>query len=335
VTASPAAGDAGARLRHALGAVRILWPGAFSFAGRVFPGPAATLVERLKTELYLGCYCQSLPAAGDVPPGAAPEDTAAEREELLQLLAAANASRERRLTGWRVLARLPDGRLAARRHDAVFTFPAGGLIDSGGGAPAPGAACDLLLPRESRRLDEEFYFAFGETPGLQEDGGAIVRLYWNVGREGAPRLFAVLTRRLNRFRLPFQLKCANRPRQLARLDAAVLFVARRHYRAVAEVLAGSYPDLEPLLGPETPLFTKRLAPGLGLAEEPGGESFGSGRCRLVAEGIWRAWLQGAEDLEPRLAAVAAEFRRAGLDLERPYLNPGAPDAYSFPLPEAP
>jgi hypothetical protein len=288
-----------AELLRIFGAVRFLWPGAFSFAGRLVqaavPAPGERIdpvapppvVTQLQQQLYLGCYC--VPFAGR-PGGFPPEpaEASAEREIFVQSLAEANSGRERRLSG-------------------------------------------VLRPRESRRLDEIFYFAFGETPGLQEDGSRIVRLYWNVGRAGAPRLVAVLTRRLNRFRLPFQLKCLNRPRQFERLDACVLFVQRRHFRPVAELIAGSWPELAPELGLRTPLFTKRLAPGLGLAEEPGvGESFGSGRCRLVAEGIWRAWLQGSQDGEDRLRAVAAEFRRCGLDLDRPYLGPASADVYEMP-----
>ncbi|HYO15816.1 MAG TPA: hypothetical protein VE685_21665, partial [Thermoanaerobaculia bacterium] len=49
-----------------------------------------------------------------------------------------------------------------------------------------------------------------------------------------------------------------------------------------------------------------------------------------AEGIWRAWLQGSQDEEDRLRAVAAEFRRCGLDPGRPYLGPGSTDVYDVP-----
>lgn len=288
-----------AELRRIFGAVRFLWPGTFSFAGRLVqsavPAPGERIdptapppvVTQLQHQLYLGCYCVPF---SDRPGGFPPEpaEASAEREVFVQSLAEANASRERRISG-------------------------------------------VLRPRESRSLEESFYFAFGEAPGLQADGDRIARLYWNVGRAGAPRLVALLTRRLNRFRIPFQLKCLNRPRQFERLDACVLFVQRRCFRPVAELLAESWPELAPELGPRTPLFTKRLAPGLGIAEEPGvGESFGSGRCRLVAEGIWRAWLQGTQEAEDRLRAVEAEFRRCGLDFGRPYLRPASTDIYEMP-----
>jgi hypothetical protein len=45
--------------------------------------------------------------------------------------------------------------------------------------------------------------------------------------------------------------------------------------------------------PGTPVFTKFLAPGLGLAEDPGqGDSFGQHRCRLLADAMILAYEQG-------------------------------------------
>jgi hypothetical protein len=43
----------------------------------------------------------------------------------------------------------------------------------------------------------------------------------------------------------------------------------------------------------TPLFTKRLFEGISVAEEPlkkkGKESFGQHRCRIISEGIFKAY----------------------------------------------
>ena len=52
---------------------------------------------------------------------------------------------------------------------------------------------------------------------------------------------------------------------------------------------------------------------------------------LVAEGIVGAWRQeGAQDTPRRLAAVAARFAAAGLDLQRPWLGPGGADPFVPP-----
>ena len=78
------------------------------------------------------------------------------------------------------------------------------------------------------------------------------------------------------------------------------------------------------LGPATPLFARRLRAGVGQAEDPaGGESFGQHRCRIVAEGLWNAYVEQASTREARLACVVAQFERHGLSLRRPHLNAGS------------
>jgi len=43
-----------------------------------------------------------------------------------------------------------------------------------------------------------------------------------------------------------------------------------------------------------------------------------------------AWLQGSQALTARLAAVAARFATAGIDLARPYLGLGGVDIFEVP-----
>jgi hypothetical protein len=53
--------------------------------------------------------------------------------------------------------------------------------------------------------------------------------------------------------------------------------------------------------------------------DPGGEeSFGQHRCRLLADGIIRAYERNARSLDERLAAVAERFAEDGVRLDRPY-----------------
>src|SRR5262249_40765873 len=111
---------------------------------------------------------------------------------------------------------------------------------------------------------------------------------------------------------------------------AVLYVAKRHYRVAALLLADVYRAIGPSLKAATPLFTKTLADGLGLAEDPKtGESFGMNRCRLLAEAVCNAHARGLDTAEARLSEFTAAFGAVGLSLERPYLNRGSADAYAL------
>ena len=60
-----------------------------------------------------------------------------------------------------------------------------------------------------------------------------------------------------------------------------------------------------------------------------GESFGMQRCRIAAEAVCRAHARGIDIAPERVAEIAAAFSAAGLSLERPYLNPGSADRYTF------
>jgi hypothetical protein len=71
-----------------------------------------------------------------------------------------------------------------------------------------------------------------------------------------------------------------------------------------------------------------IAPGLGLAEDPGdGASFGQHRCRLVATELTRPGTLTADTGIERWNAMTSGLRRNGWDPERLYLNPGSLDRY--------
>ncbi|MGN6526397.1 MAG: T3SS effector HopA1 family protein, partial [Burkholderiaceae bacterium] len=107
-------------------------------------------------------------------------------------------------------------------------------------------------------------------------------------------------------------------------DAGVVYLLDPDLAHARDLVAAVYEEVSPHLNAMTPALTRRLAPGLGLAEDPGGgESFGQHRCRVVAEGLWNAYAEQASTREARLACVVAQFERHGLSLRRPHLNAGS------------
>jgi hypothetical protein len=201
-----------------------------------------------------------------------------------------------------------------------------------GAMPSPGAPASARVERESWTMQPGFYFAFGRELGDAEDEQGLVRFYWNV-REGAdaPRLVRAVTARLNRFEIPFRMKCPVHPGAYRRIDAAVVYIARRHCRITSWLMADAHAELRERLDADVPLLTKRLAHGLGLAEDPGGgESFGTHRCRLLAEGLWEAHGADATTDAARDAHIVAVFRRNELDPDRPWLGPRSRGGYEFP-----
>ena len=336
-------------LAAALGGFRINSPVAYSFAGEQpidvrtlqFPSgwerAAAAPTESSATELlvkgiqatfYDRCYARRLGAREFAPTQAIAADP-----DFARRLAKANAGCEHWDKGWIIHQLGQNGQVFVRKGDRERAAMPGAFISEAvlGMPPQIGASVSIRAPRESLDAQPGYYFAFGETLDELADQLNLVRFYFHCGAESAVLLMNELTAALNRFFIPFQLKAPAAPTLYRRTDAAVLYIGARYFTITARV-AAQLRDAVPLEA-VVPLFTKRLWPGIGVAVEPGtGDSFGTHRCRLAAEGIVNAWREGSQEVGARFAAVAARFAAAGLDLAQPYLGPGRVDPFNIPEP---
>lgn len=239
-------------------------------------------------------------------------------------LSAANAGRSVWDRAWTIYQIAPDGRLHVQKGDSYRTTTAAQANLAPGRSPQVGERIDLPMPRESLNAQPGYYHAFGETPASAAEEGDLARLYFNVAAEQAPALLNLLTLGLNRYFIPFQLKCPSAPALYDRVDTLVLYPPRRYLPLVLDVLEEAVDVLAPLLRPGEPLFTRRLLPGLGGTDDPGtGESFGQSRCRLLAAGIIDAWSGGGGLLD----CIGARMTGAGLQLNALHLSPGFADHY--------
>jgi hypothetical protein len=273
----------------------------------------AYLVYQLQTRLYGSFYTQgeAKPALADAQASPTIGPSA-----FMQALSDANHGSGSLESGWKVVAR-EDGRLVVERAGLRLWAAPESVAANGNGAA-------VRMPKELLRLSPGYYMALGNRELPTDGSEPIVRFYWNLHSEGAAALVDVLTRRLNEAQHAFRLKVASEPPSYTRCDAGVLYTLCSEYNTVVAVVANVHRELALALKPATPAYTKPLAPGLGLAEDPSGgtESFGQSRCQLLAEAI----VDGAGNVD----AVAERFAQAGIDLDRPYLNPGSADVYTWP-----
>jgi hypothetical protein len=282
--------------------------------------PSQDDAAKLSDILYSRCYTRSILNAS--------EDSRAPATDLTAVLAAANRGRAIWVEGWRIEQVLDDGRIVARRNGAERTFLPGEYITYRGigTGPKEGTAITVFVPPGSSEIQDSFYYGFGESVPEYESG-SVVRIYWNIQAEGAPRLMEALTREFNRFQVPFRFKCLNNASDFPRRDAAVLYIERRHYPIAALLVESIHGEVLPWLNASTPLFTKPLGHGLALAEDPG-ESFGKHRCNILAEAMAAS---SGKVVEDRLAEVRLHFERRGLSLDAPWLNANSPGEYDYPF----
>lgn len=299
-------------------------PGAFPH-----PLPPNPLVRELQARLYQHCYAHVFdPAQFERDVQAATSGaTATPNPDFTKALSRANRSRERWDGFWQVFQLGPHGQVHVQKGDRCRTaMPSD--IAPGQAPPQVGATISLRVARESFELQPGYYFVLGETLSDSFDDFSIIRFYFHITDRGVEKLIELVTTELNAFEVPFRFKTPTYPLLYDRTDAAVLYVSRRYFSVVARLLARHGDELEAGLRPEVPLFSKRFARGIGLAEDPGnGESFGMSRCRLTAEGLVDAFMQERRATPDRLKAVAQRFALSGLALDRPYLNAGSADTY--------
>jgi hypothetical protein len=250
--------------------------------------------------------------------------------DLTEALREAHPGQPRRDMGWRVVEALDGGWIVARKGGAARRFAPGRYLILEGvfGPPAKDQPLLVWPGRDSLAAQPGYYYAHGDTVGEHLEGEDLLRFYWNITAGGAPRLLRGLVENLNRFQMPFHFKLPRNREGYGRRDAAVLYINRRYYGVVAMVAARVHAQIADELDEPTPLFTKRLAPGLALAEDPN-ESFGKHRCRILAAALRATFDQGLATAEQKIGELERRFDGLGLKLELPYLNAGSRDEYDF------
>ncbi|MBC7776574.1 MAG: hypothetical protein H7246_14160 [Phycisphaerae bacterium] len=321
-------------LQNIVASVDISADGQLSFQGKPYQGysfPEASveagLFHNLNNLLYSACYTRSS--------GGESGYVAAEDNSFLAQLRAANASAERYDCGWTVEEIEQTGNILVRKGGNKRHTYAGDFIREhfGHGPLQRGEQVNIRVMPEYGAEPEShdvFYHVFGETL-LDNNNSAIVRLYFNLGPEGAAPLITLISNQLNAYKVPFQFKCLNHPSLFTRSDSAVLYLDKRYFEIVSELLSKGYAGLKQWLKPTLPMFTKILAPGIGFAENPfsANESFGTSRCKIIAQGIVDAW----KDKQPKdqwIGFILKNIQKNFLLPEAMYLNPNSKYPYHFP-----
>jgi HopA1 effector protein family len=284
----------------------------------------AYLINQLENELYRSFYTQGSPVPL-APAGVGPDRP---DEAFVEGLSRANTGSGGWAAGWRVV-REEGPHLVVVRNGLQVRVRASDCRSAGGGITA--ATMSLRRPKEQPATSPGFYTALGDSELSAGDGDVEVRVYFNVSAAGATPLMAVSTSLLNQARIPFSLKVVDRPGGFTRCDSAVLYLGHGGFEEVRESLSAIVSECAPYLRQDSPAFAKPLSRGVAIGEHRHslGGSFGSSRCRLVAEGIVVAREEGKPRLLDRLDTVVRRFAESGLDIEAPYL--AAPSTSDYVL----
>ena len=238
--------------------------------------------------------------------------------------------------GWQVLDQTNPDKWIVSNGSLRFTISPTQHVTSNQRQVKPGDTISIWLPKN--RVQNGFYVAMGNThldlaaAMVESPSTLLLRIYFNLMPEGAALLMQTLTAALNRMEVPFHFKTLYNPKDYNRYDSAVLYISPRSYSKFQTWFQSTHMQYQNYLKPDIPLFTKGLAPGVGLAEEPNfkfstQESFGLNRCQMIAKAMMAAADIGQDSTLDRLLAIEEEFTNSKISLTQPFLNPNSVDNY--------
>lgn len=249
----------------------------------------------------------------------------AEISDFQSSLLNSNTCPHSRQSNWTIKSVCDDGRIEIER-DGVTVLARSDEISPPGHT---GGRAEVLAPSSYLNLVPGFILLLGARD-LPQDA-AVARLYWHLTAASAPAFVSTVTNKLNGEGLPFRAKVVSHPDKFMRADAGVVYLDKANLPQAIELIADIYRSTRDGLRSKTPLFTKAIAPGFGVADDPGGGvSFGQHICRILAKACIRSFDETGGDSGARLRAIAYEFEAARLDAKRPHLAPGSED-YTIPI----
>jgi HopA1 effector protein family len=186
-----------------------------------------------------------------------------------------------------------------------------------------GDPISIYLPHNL--ADRDTYIAVGNfgTPDRERS----VQLYFNFTPDAAIATMPQISHALNKLGIPFQLAILHDPALFYRYDAGTLWLPQAGYLAAQSRLEQIYRSHQAEFSHQVPLFTKQLAPGLGLAEATVNASFGMQRCETIATGLLAAIDRDRLLASDKLDLVRQELTLNGIDWQQPHLNSIEIDPY--------
>jgi hypothetical protein len=236
--------------------------------------------------------------------------------------------------GWQIIREEDDGILKIYKHELSLYIDRNRYLQPLEINAPVGSLVSVKMPHNL--IQNGFYLAVSDWGGLDRSlslaDSQIVRFYFNITADGSIALMGAITTALNLAKVPFHFKVLYHPADYNRYDPGVLYIQRGYYAIVHLLLQNIYPQYQQYFRSKIPLFTKQLAPGLAIAEEPDqkfgeSESFGLNRCQIITNALIDAYKQDMFSPQAKLTAIFQGFEKMGISLEYPFLNSNSVDIY--------
>jgi HopA1 effector protein family len=248
----------------------------------------------------------------------------------LRELRKANESSGYYIPGWQILSKLDDGYIVSKSGIKLFVNPLKHFKVSD--LPIKtGSTVSIKFPNEKLFSSRGYYIAIGNE-GLPASNQQMVRMYFHVKACYAAILLKMITRQFSYIQpIPFVYKTLLDAEDYIRRDSAVMYFNKTDYFSVISFIEKLSRIKPCFFSRGNPLFTKKLFTGISIAEEPlktkGKESFGQHRCRLISEGIFKAYRKNIFDEIDILGLIMNNFLKWKVNLKYPFLNGNSTNMY--------
>ena len=231
---------------------------------------------------------------------------------------------------FRVLRQEADGSLAVQHVGVTLHIQPDHHLQFAERSATVGDLVAVSMPPSQLKLG--YYTAIGDA--VATPSSPAVRVYFNFSPEGAVAVMKTLTTQLNALKILFTFLVSYNPSNYGGCYSGFLRFYKDSYELVRQVLQTVYAENQSHFQSQVPIFTKVLAPGLALAEEPKQqfrpyESFGRNRCQIVANALLEAHKNGDESPEARMKYILKHLDSLGIELDLSYLNPNSEDIYTL------
>nr|ADN13336.1 conserved hypothetical protein [Gloeothece verrucosa PCC 7822] len=230
---------------------------------------------------------------------------------------------------FQVIRKDSDGSLAVQNLGVILNIEPKRHLPSEQQLADVGDTVAIAMPSHQLRLG--YYVAVGNA--ISPPGKQAILLYYNFSPEGAFTIMKKLTTGLNELGVFFNFLVRYNPVDYGGHYSAFLRFYKEEYAQVAQVSENIYRNNQSYFKISIPAFTKKLAPGLGLAEDPEKpfyfmEDCSMNRCQIITNALLEAHQKNNESPQARMKYIIKHFEEIGIDLEHPYLNPGSEDIYT-------
>ena len=228
--------------------------------------------------------------------------------------------------GWQIIGETEEGFLQVYKDELTLYIRRQHLIDE---TARLGDIVRVKMP--SHRVEPGYYIAVGNAGRIVgQPDNTVINIYLNLSSQGALAMMDGLTTKLNAIAIPFLFQVLYRESDYIYSDTATISLFKNDYYHFKQVIKSLYRQHQNYFRSEVPLFTKYLAPGYSMAEQPSLDiNLATHRFQLIAEALIMAWQQNLISPMDKLKCISDRFKRENISLKYPYLNPGSKDIYSL------